>query len=104
MLDNVTAVIPLSGGKVMDADAARVEGHRHLSAWLADAEAKWVAHSNKATDGQPLMTLSARLDHMRTLSGQAGAAAVERVLYNKAGTRLSAARLLATDAIVDTKS
>src|SRR5487761_2468498 len=49
MLDNVTAVIPLSGGKVLDAAAARVEGHRHLSAWLADAEAKWVAHANKAT-------------------------------------------------------
>jgi len=104
MLDNVTAVIPLSGGKVLDAVAARVEGHRHLSAWLANAEAKWIAHANKATDGQPRMTLSAQIDHMRKLSSQAHTAAVERVLYNKAGTRLSAARLLATDAIVDTKA
>jgi hypothetical protein len=104
MLDNVTAVIPLSGGKVLDAVAARVEGHRHLSAWLADAEAKWEAHSNKNADGQTRMTLSARVDHMRALSGQSQVSAVERVLYNKAGTRLSAARLLAPDAIVDTKA
>jgi hypothetical protein len=104
MLDTVTAVIPLSGGKVLDAAAARADGHRHLSAWLADVEAKWAVHANKTADGQPRMTLSARLDHMRTLSGQSQAAAVERVLYTKAGTRLSAVRLLATDAIVDHKA
>ncbi len=104
MLDTVTAVIPLSGGKVLDAAAARAAGHRHLSGWLADVEGKWAAHANTRADGQPRMTLSARLDHMRTLSGQSPAATVERVLYTKAGTRLSAARLHPTAMIVDHKA
>jgi hypothetical protein len=104
MLDTVTAVIPMTGSKVLDAAAARADGHRHLSAWLTDAEAKWAAHANKNTDGQPRMTLSAQIDYMRKLSSQSQAAAVERVLYNKAGTRLSAARLIAIDGIVDTKA
>ena len=104
MLDTVTAVLPLSGGKVLNAAAARAAGHRHLSEWMADVEAKWASHSNTKADGQSRMTLSARLDHMRTLSGQSQAAAVERVLYTKAGTRLSAVRLLAADAIVDHKA
>jgi hypothetical protein len=50
------------------------------------------------------MTLSAQIDHMRKLSVQSQAAAAERVLYTKAGTRLSAVRLVATDAIVDHKA
>ena len=104
MLDTVTAVIPLSGGKVLDAAAARAEGHRHLSGWLADVEAKWAAHAKKQADGQPRMTMSSRLDHMRTLSGQATAAEAERVLFNTSGTRLCAARLDATDGIVDMKA
>jgi hypothetical protein len=104
MLDTVTAVIPMSSGKVLDAAAARAKGHRHLSGWLADVEAKWTVHANKRTDGQPRMTLSAQIDHMRKLSGQWQATAVERVVYNKSGTLLSAARLLVTDAIVDTKA
>jgi hypothetical protein len=104
MLDTVTAVIPLSSGTMLDAAAARTEGHRNLAAWLADVEAKWAAHANKKADGQPRMTLSAQIDHMRKLSGQSQSAAAERVLYTKAGTRLSAVRLLATDAIVDHKA
>ena len=79
MLDTVTAVIPLNGNKVLDAAAARAAGHRHLSAWLADAEAKWAAHANKGTDGQTRMTLSAQIDHLRKLSGQSQTAGVERV-------------------------
>lgn len=101
MLDTVTAVIPVSGGKLLDAASARAGGHRHLAAWLADVEAKWAVHANKKADGRLRMTLSARLDHMRTLSGQSQAASVERVVYTKAGTRLSAARLFLTDAVVE---
>jgi hypothetical protein len=104
MLETVTAVLPLSGGKVLNAAAARAEGHRHLSGWLADVEAKWAAHANKRSDGQPRMTLSAQIDHMRKLSGQATAAEAERVLFNTSGTRLCAARLDATDGIVDMKA
>ena len=59
-----------SGGKVLDAAAARSRRPPASSRWLADVEAKWAAHANKEADGQPRMTLSARLDHMRKLSGQ----------------------------------
>jgi hypothetical protein len=104
MLETVTAVIPLTGATILDAGAARMDGHRHLAAWLADAEAKWAQHSNKTADGQPRMTLSAQIDYMRKLTSQSGPAAVARVLYTKAGTRLSAAKLLTTDAVVDTKA
>ena len=100
MLDTVTAVIPLNGSKVLDAAAART-GHRNLSAWLTDVEAKWAAHANKNSDGQPRMTLSAQIDHMRKLSGQAIAAETLRVIYTASGTMLSAARLLAAGAIVE---
>jgi len=103
LLDTVTAVIPLDGAKLLDAKAATEAGYRHLAAWLRDVEHKWTEHSNKKADGVPRMTLSERLNHMRGLSVQAGPPAI-RVLYTKAGTRLSAARIAANDVLVDTKA
>lgn len=41
---------------------------------------------------------------MRKLTSQSHTSAVERILYTKAGTRLSAARLVVADAIVDHKA
>jgi SAM-dependent methyltransferase len=104
MLESVTAVIPLKGSQVLDAAAAREAGHRHLAAWLADIEGKWAEHANKAASGEPRMTLSARLDHMRTLSGQSGAPAALRVLYTASGTRLSAVYVGSNDLIVEHKA
>ena len=49
------------------------------------------------------MTLTQRINHMRTLSGQADERAI-RVLYTKAGIRLSAAKVTETTAIVDHKA
>ena len=46
------------------------------------------------------MTLLAQVDHMRKLSVQAGEPQT-RILYTKAGTRLSAARVAANDAVVE---
>lgn len=100
MLDTVTAVIPLDGPTLLNSNAASDAGHRHLAAWLRDGEAKWAEHCNKGADGKPRMTLPARLDHMRNLSGQAGQPTI-RVLYTKAGTRLSAATVAANDVLVD---
>ncbi len=100
LLATVPAVIPLDGPALLDAAAAATAGHHHLAAWLRDIEAKWAAHSNEKADGQSRMTLSQRVDHMRNLSRQAGPAAM-RVLYTKAGTRLSAARVAADDTLVD---
>ena len=89
LLNTITAVIPLAGSKVLDAAAASDAGHRYLAAWLRDAETKWAEYSNKGTNGEPRMTLMARIDHMRNLSGQTGQPTI-RVLYTKAGTRLRA--------------
>ena len=91
LLDTVTAVIPLEEAKLLDSSAASDAGYRYLAAWLRDVEAKWSEHCNKKTDGQPRMTLLAQIDHLRKLSGQTGQRTI-RVVYTKAGTRLSAAR------------
>ena len=72
LLDTVTAVIPLDGPVLLDSAAAGEAGHRHLTAWLRDAEAKWAERSKKKIDGQLQMTLAARINHMRGLSSQAG--------------------------------
>nr|WP_294546460.1 N-6 DNA methylase [uncultured Rhodopila sp.] len=103
LLTPVTAVIPLDGQNLMDSRAAAEAGYHYLSAWLRDAETKWALNCNKGTDGLPRMTLLQRIDYMRNLSGQAGTPSV-RVLYTKAGTRLSAARIAANDVLVDTKA
>jgi hypothetical protein len=49
------------------------------------------------------MTLLERIDHMRNLSRQAGQTTM-RVLYTKAGTRLSAATIAADGELVDHKA
>ncbi len=103
LLNPVKAVIPLEGSRLLDSATASDAGHRHVSAWLRDVEAKWAEHSNKGTDGQPRMTLLAQIDHMRKLSCQAGQPTI-RVLYTKAGTRLSAVTIAADDALVDHKA
>ncbi len=103
ILNTVTAVIPILGSKVLDATAARDAGYRYLAAWMRDIQEKWAEHSNKGPDGKLRMTLLHRIDHMRTLSGQAGTPAM-RVLYTKAGARLSAVRLAANDILVDHKA
>ncbi len=103
LLEPVTAVIPLEDTTMLDAAAASEAGHRHLAAWLRDAEAKWSEQSNKGMDGQPRMTLRARLNHMQNLSIQAGQSKI-RVLYTKAGTRLSATVIAADDGLVDHKA
>jgi hypothetical protein len=103
LLEPALAVIPLDGATLLDAAAARAAGHRYLAAWLRDIETKWAQHSNRTTAGAPRMTLSAQLDHMRKLSVQSQPASV-RVVYTKAGTRLSAALLNDTATVVDHKA
>jgi hypothetical protein len=103
LLATVTAVIPLDGLKLLNSATASDAGYRHLAAWLRDVEGKWAAHSSKRADGRSTMTLLERIDHMRTLSYQAGQPTI-RVVYTKAGTRLSAARIAADEALVDHKA
>ena len=49
------------------------------------------------------MTLLEQIDYMRKLTCQAGVHSI-RVLYAKAGTRLSAARIADNDTLIDTKA
>ncbi|MDP3746352.1 MAG: N-6 DNA methylase [Phenylobacterium sp.] len=100
LLETVTAVVPLDGARLLDAAGAASAGHRHLAAWLRDAEEKWSERSSKRADGRTAMTLLQRIDHMRNLSAQAGPPTI-RVLYTKSGTRLSATTIIGGDTLVD---
>lgn len=102
-LDTVLAVIPTSGIDVLDARSASDFGHRHLAAWLRDAETKWEANSSRKGDGRPRITLRQQIDHMRKLSQQLGATG-PKVAYTKAGTRLSAVAIEDSTVVVDHKA
>jgi SAM-dependent methyltransferase len=101
LLTLALAVIPVEGEALLDAAAAANVGHRHLAAWIRDIDAKWAAHCSKREDGTPRMTLGEQLDHMRKLSTQLSVTGM-KVVYNKAGTLLSAATLDDPRVIVDT--
>lgn len=90
LLETVLAVIPAEGRTVLDAHTAAHAGHRHLAAWLRDAEGKWASLASRKGDGSLRMTLRQRIDHMRGLSLQLVAPG-PKVAYTKAGTLLSAA-------------
>jgi SAM-dependent methyltransferase len=102
ILELATGVVPMENGKILAAASADARGHRGLAAWLRDAEGKWNEHSNKGADGAPRVTLTASVNHLQKLTAQAVRSPV-RVLYTKAGTRLSACWLEDDDVIVDTK-
>ena len=99
----MTGVIPMENGTVLTAASADARGHRGLAAWLRDAEGKWNEHSNKGADGAPRVTLAASVNHLQKLTAQAARSPV-RVLYTKAGTRLSACWIEDDDVIVDTSA
>ena len=100
LLDFATGVVPMEEGAILTAASAEAHGHRGLSAWLRDAEAKWNEHSNKAADGSPRVTLAQSLNHLQKLTAQAAPSPV-RIVYPASGTRLSACWLEDDDIIVD---
>lgn len=102
-LDLATGVIPMEDGAILTAASAAAHGHRGLAAWLRDAEAKWNEHSNKGVDGSARMSLAERVDAMGMLRAQANQMPI-RILYTKAGTRLSACWLEDDDVVVDHKA
>lgn len=103
LLEPVHGVVPMVGATLLNAETAQAEGHDNLARWLRDIEAKWAVHSNRGSDGKAGMTLTARINHMHTLSAQAGGRP-NRVVYTASGTRLSAARVASSDAIVEHKA
>lgn len=102
-LELATGVIPMENGLVLDAATADSRSHRGLASWLRDAETKWNNNSNKGTDGAPRVTLAGSVNHLRKLTAQSERTPI-RVLYAKAGTRLSACWISDEDAIVDTSA
>ncbi|MDO8359797.1 MAG: N-6 DNA methylase, partial [Devosia sp.] len=98
-----TGVIPMENGAILTSASADAHGHRGLAAWLRDAEAKWNEHSNKGADGAPRVTLGASVNHLQKLTAQAARSPL-RVLYTKAGTRLSACWIEDDDVVVDTSA
>jgi len=103
VLDLVTGVGPMENCTILTAASADAHGHRGLAAWLRDAEAKWNKHSNKGANGAPRVTLAQSLNHLQKLTAQAARSPV-RVLYTKAGTRLSACWTEDDDVVVDHKA
>ncbi len=103
LIDPALAVVPADGKALMSAEGADAAGHRHLAAWLRDIEAKWAEHASKRADGTPRMTLKQQIDHMRKLSLQL-AVKGPRVVYTKAGTRLSAAVVDDPEIVIDHKA
>jgi hypothetical protein len=101
LLRSALTVVPVRGQNIFDADAAADAGFRHLGTWLRDVENKWRTNCSKRLDGNPRMTVIEQIDHMRKLSTQLSGLGL-RVVYNKAGTRLSAAVPDDERAIVDT--
>lgn len=95
-----TGVVPMEDGAIFTAASADARGHRGLASWLRNAEAAWNEHSNKSADGAPRMTLAQSVNHLQKLTAQAARSPI-RVLYTKAGTRLSACWIEDDDVIVD---
>ena len=98
-----TGVVPLGTDGVLSASQADAAGHRGLASWLRDAEQKWNEHSNKKIDGSPRNSLTGSINYMGKLTYQSQLAPI-RVLYTKAGTRLSACWLENSDAVIDHKA
>lgn len=90
------AVIPWLDGQLIDSRAALEQGHRHLAAWMRQAEAVWDHH------GTGKLGLLQRLDYHRGLSCQFPTART-RVVYTKSGSTLVAAVVRDSEAIIDHK-
>ncbi len=103
LLDLVNGVVPMEDRAILTAKSADARAHRGLASWLRDAEAKWEEHSNKDVSGKARMSLGERVDAMGMLRAQANRVPI-RVLYTKAGTRLSACWLEDEGVIVDHKA
>lgn len=100
VLRTLCAVIPFQRRDLLDSQAARNAGYRHLAAWLREIEAKWAVHCAKRTDGTPRMTLRQQLDHLHKLTVQFPLRAI-RVIYSALGTLPSAVVVKDSEAIVE---
>ena len=103
ILSTSNCVLPIHGHEIMDSRAARDHDFRLLAAWLREIETKWSDHAAKNAAGQAKMTLTQRIDFMKTLSAQLMGART-RVVYTKAGTLLAACVVTCQSTLVDHKA
>jgi len=97
LLEPVLSVLPYEEGLgMLDAASARLRGHRHLAAWLAEAELLW--NSN----GSGRLSLAEQVNYLNKVTAQFPLPPI-RVLYSKAGTQPAATILRDREAIIDHK-
>jgi hypothetical protein len=95
-LKPIEAVIPWVAGTLLDGSSEALDEHPGLADWWRDAEVAWMRHSGGD------MSLRERLDYHGLLSTQFPIAP-HRVAYNRSGTRLVAAYVEPSNAVIDTK-
>lgn len=89
------AVIPRDRHGLMDGQSDRLDAHEGLATWWRRAEAIW--EENRSSDR---LTLLDRLDYQHTLEQQFPIQP-ERIVYNRSGMHLVAARLTDRRIVID---
>lgn len=95
-LEAILSVLPLGAGRLLR--PSEIAENPGLSDWWTKAEAVWSDHKVQS-DRSDLLT---RIDYHGQLSAQLPVAA-QRVVYTKAGSKLTAARVEDSTAIIDHK-
>lgn len=95
-LTPLQTAIPWDGDQMLEAGSENLESFPKFAKWWGDADRLW------RENGKNKMTLTERADYQRTLSNQFPPAP-HRVVYNRSGTRLTAAYIPEPNAIIDTK-
>ena len=96
-LEPLQAVLPLTTGRILDQE--EVDEHVGLSQWWSGVESAWEA-GRKPNEKKALLE---RFDYHQQLSQQLRDPSPHRVVYSKAGTTLTAARLDDAGAVIDHK-
>lgn len=98
MLSAQTAVVPWSNEskRLLDAAAARREGHTNLAKWMGEAQQKWDAH------GTGKRTFLQQIDYFKQMSAQFPVAPI-RIVYTASGTYAAAAIVKDERAVVEHK-
>jgi hypothetical protein len=92
------AIIPRAGRELLDGESPELDDHPGLAEWWREAELRWEENKGSANK----LTLRGRLDFQRGISNQFPVGE-HRVLYTQSGNQIAAARLDASDALIEHK-
>lgn len=93
----IHAVLPELNGDILEVGDPALDAHPAMAKWWSEADRIWSLKASSRT-----LSLSGRVDYQRTLRCQFPTAR-HRVVYNRSGTRLTAAYVPERDAVIDTK-